>query len=92
MPRGIPNNEKAAARVASGLQPTVKLSIELNQADHDELVRLARNEYRTPALQAAFLLANGLRLARARSNGSVPASVKEQVERLTTYAASKADE
>lgn len=76
MPRGIPSDK------AQKTSETVKLTIELLIADHEELVRLAANEYRTPALQAAYLLAHGLRLSRGRGNGVGAADIKQTMEKL----------
>ena len=81
MPKGIPSTPRPQTTAG-----TTKLVIELNPADYEELARLAQNEYRTPALQAAYLLAAGLRLARTRGK---EVDAKTQVERIVTYAAGK---
>lgn len=74
MPKGIPNEKE---------QPgTRNLLIRINEADFVKLEKLAADQYRTPALQAGFLLKQVLSqvsgieataekiLARAHSRGN----------------------
>ena len=55
MPKGVPNTKQAADG-----QTTRKLTIVLHEEDHAALQALAFEQYRTPDLQAAWLLAKVL--------------------------------
>ena len=48
MPRGIPNEKETNGRKV--------LSVALNDAEYDKLMKIAADQYRTPQLQAGWLL------------------------------------
>lgn len=54
MPKGIPNNK------TTGETAVKRLSITLNSGDYEALCVLAQENYRTPDLQAAYLIARVL--------------------------------
>lgn len=56
MPKGIPNNTGPVAGEAAR-----KITLTLLPADYAALAALAAEQYRTPELQAAYLLARVLR-------------------------------
>ncbi len=79
MPEGVPNTKQAADG-----QTTRKLTIVLHEEDHAALQALAFEQYRTPDLQAAWLLAKVLSVRRAVTPG--PTHAQRIIERAEARA------
>lgn len=79
MPKGIPN-----PKTTDGTAPR-RLTVTLRPADYDALAQLAAEQYRTPDLQAAWLIAKVLQDA-----GRAPAPTPSPTAaRILEHAAAK---
>ena len=82
MPKGIRNQPESA--VVNDAPR--RLTITLRPADYDALAELAGEQYRTPELQGAWLIAKVLSEA-----GRAPAAPSPQALRILDHAAAKAN-
>ena len=73
MPRGVPNNNKGA-----DTPPPRKLTVTLHEADYVALEQLAYEQYRTPELQLAWLVAKVL----SEAGRTAPQSAGHVAERI----------
>lgn len=78
MPRGVPKK-----RVNDDPTSPIYLRIPLQPEDHAMLTKLAERQYRTPELQAAFLI------ARVLAEAGNPQRAAELAERIAQRAAER---
>lgn len=74
MPKGIPNKTETAVATDAPR----KLTITVRAADYDALVQFAAEQYRTPELQAAWLIARVLNEA-GRGPGATPSPLAARI-------------